>query len=77
MNTDTGQIKPWNEITPEEKKSGKWAPLAMSMVAAFAGMAPDDRVRTYRRMNSNHEAASKTARRKKNKAQRLARRRNR
>jgi hypothetical protein len=28
MNTDTGQIKGWDSLTEEEKKSGKWFPIS-------------------------------------------------
>lgn len=28
MNIDTGEVKPWDALTAEEKASGKWVPLA-------------------------------------------------
>lgn len=41
MNTETGQIKPWNELTEEEKKSGKWIELPGEWASLNPGWKPD------------------------------------
>jgi len=27
VNIDTGEIKPWEDLTDEDKRSGKWVPV--------------------------------------------------
>lgn len=45
MNTSTGEIKPLEDLTPEQRQSGQWVPLDEQQAAILRALPRRDRVR--------------------------------
>lgn len=81
MNKETGEIKPMDQLTEKEKKSGKWTALSAAMASMLLPMSPRRRLKAYRASAwqdpTRSSGPSHDERKRRRKAQKLARRRNR
>lgn len=63
MNTDTGQIKAMLDLTEDEKKSGKWVPVADEVAEAARTLNLEQKVSELRAKERQLEGLRKPGRR--------------
>lgn len=69
MNIDTGELRPWDELTDEEKLGGKWVRLSDRVMPS----RPSPANRQVREDEvANRRTANKAARRQRRKQRRAA-----
>jgi hypothetical protein len=73
MNVETGAVKPYKDLTKEEKTSGKWKPVTRAQ--RVRSKLTKKRIKTY--TTTGPYFLTTAERRKKRKAQRAARKRQR
>lgn len=90
MNTDTGKVKQWKDITEEERKSGKWVEIPPELEEKVLALSEEARIQFMKeaesvrlegkrvpRTDHDGQGINKKLRNKKRKLAKLARRRNR